>query len=251
MWMRLFGKEVNPFSVKSQLILFLGLLAASLAFIGKDALFVFSISLALISAVLIDAVFSYLKDKKLTISESAIISGLIIGFVLASDSRWWVIFAASLLAISSKYLVRINKKHIFNPAAFGIFLSILLFKADTQWKGAYLWYIIIPAGTYFIYKIRKVELVASYLVAALGLFAIQALLQNTPLGNIFGYLSYFYIFIMLIEPKTTPLKPKGKIIFGISVAVVIFILTEAGISFDVELAALLLLNMFVPFLNKL
>lgn len=55
---------------------------------------------------------------------------------------------------------------------------------------------------------------------------------------------------MLIEPKTTPVKPAGKIIFGAAVAILIFILTAAGVSFDVELAALLALNMLVPVLNK-
>jgi Na+-translocating ferredoxin:NAD+ oxidoreductase RnfD subunit len=56
---------------------------------------------------------------------------------------------------------------------------------------------------------------------------------------------------MIIEPKTTPVKSAGKLIFGIGVATLIFILTEAGVEFDAELCALLFLNLFVPLLNKI
>lgn len=238
-------------SLKTRLIVFLTALAVSLSLIGRDAAFLFSAMLALFSAVLVEGVSSYLRNKKFAISESSVISALIIGFVLASDNPWWVIVSTSFFAISSKYLIRIKNKHIFNPAAFGILLSMLFLGANTQWRGTYLWYIFVPVGLYFIYKIRKIELLVSYAITALGLFAIQALIQKTPILNIFGYLSYFYIFIMLVEPKTTPIKPTGKIIFGVAVAVTIFILTELGVSFDVELVALLLLNMFVPLLNKI
>jgi len=242
---------MKSLSIKAQLIAFLALLAVSLSLVDKDAAFLFLITLALISAMFTEAVFNYLINRKFTISESSIISALIIAFVLSSDNPWWVIVLTGVLAISSKYLIRINKKHIFNPAAFGIFLSMFLFGATTQWRGTYLWYILVPVGLYLVYKIRKIELLASYAVTAVGLFAIQALVQKTPILNIFGYLSYFYIFIMTIEPKTTSIKLAGKVIFGASLAVLIFIFTEMGANFDPELAALLMLNMFVPLLNKI
>jgi Na+-translocating ferredoxin:NAD+ oxidoreductase RnfD subunit len=211
----------------------------------------FITAVALISAITADLAFSYFKNKKFSVSESSIISALIIGFVLASDNPWWVISLASLFAISSKYLIRFNKKHVFNPAAFGIFLSILFFGANTQWEGTFLWYILLPVGLYFTYKIRKLELITGYLITALGLFGIQAVLNKVPLISIFGYLSYFYIFIMLIEPKTTPIKPLARLIFGMGVAGLIFIFIQAQVRFDSELAALLILNLFVPLLNKI
>jgi len=158
---------------------------------------------------------------------------------------------ASFLAMCSKYLIHIHKKHLFNPAAFGIFLSVILFGASTQWKGTYMWYILIPFGAYFIFKIRKLEVLIGYGISALGLFGTQALMQKAPLLNIFGYLSYFFIFIMMIEPKSTPVKPAGKFIFGVGVAAFIFILTQFGVRFDAELCSLLILNLFVPLLNKI
>lgn len=242
---------MKSFSIKTKLIIFLAGLAVFLSVKDRDIVFLFTVMIALAGAIVTDSVFSYLKFKKFSISESSIISALIIGFVLASDSPGWIIVSTSLLAISSKYLINFNRKHIFNPAAFGIFLSIFLFGANTQWKGTFLWYVFLPVGLYFTYKIHRLELIIGYLLAALGIFGIQALFNKVPLSSVFGYFSYFYIFIMLIEPKTTPVKYWAKLIFGIGVASLIFIFIQARAGFDSELAALLILNLFVPLLNKI
>lgn len=242
---------MKTLSIKTKLIIFLAAFAVFLSIRDRDSAFLFSAITALVSAVITDLICSYVKNGKFSISGSSTVSALIIGFVLAGDNPWWITVSASLFAILSKYLIRFNKKHIFNPAAFGIFLSILLFGASTQWKGTFLWYILLPAGLYFTYKIRKLELIAGYLITALGLFGIQAVLNKVPLINIFGYLSYFYVFVMLIEPKTTPVKPLAKLVFGIAAAGLIFIFIQAQVKFDSELAALLILNLFVPLLNRI
>lgn len=217
----------------------------------KDATFLLTTLLAVVSSAGSDSFISYLKNKKFTLSGSSVITGLIIGYVLSSDQLWWIFTLASLLAIASKYLIRLNNKHLFNPAAFGIFTVILFFNATTQWKGTYLWYVLVPFGLYFIAKIKKTQLLLGYILTVLILFGLQAFIQKAPILNIFGYLSYFFIFIMLIEPKTTPIKPLGKIIFGVGVALLIFVLTEMAIRFDAELCALLVFNLSAPLLNKI
>ena len=225
--------------------------ALYLSFKDKNAIFLFTTFITVISAIGIESTILFFKNKKISITDSSIISGLIIGYVLSSDNPWWIFILASLLAICSRHLIHFNKKHLFNPAAFGIFLTVIFFGASTQWKGTYLWYILLPFGLYFISKVQKLEVLIGYALTALSLFIIQAVMQKTSLFNIFGYLSYFYIFIMMIEPKTTPIKPAGKFIFGICVAALIFILTEVGVRFDAELCGLLILNLFVPLLNKI
>lgn len=242
---------INLKSIKTQLIIFLCGFALYLSFKDKDVIFLLTTFIAVISAIGVESVILFFKNKKLSITDSSIISGLIIGYVLSSDNPWWIFLLASFLAISSKYLIQIDRKHLFNPAALGIFLTVILFGASTQWKGTYLWYILTLFGLYFISQIHKLEVVIGYGITALSLFGIQAVIQKVSLLNIFGYLNYFYIFIMMIEPKTTPIKPRGKLIFGIGVAVLIFILTEAGVRFDAELSSLLILNLFALLLNKI
>ncbi len=241
----------NLKSIKTQLILYLLFFAVFLAVKDKDFVFLFTTLIAVVSALVIETIVLYLRTKAFQITESAIITGLIIGYVLSTDEAWWRFVLASLLAILSKYLIRFQKKHIFNPAAFGIFLTLIIFGASTQWQGTYIWYILLPFGFYFVQKIRKIEILIGYTVVSLALFGIQAMLQKVPLWHILGYLSYFFIFIMVIEPLTTPIKPMGKFIFGAGVASIIFILSELGAKFDVELFSLLAMNATVPLLNKL
>ena len=241
----------NLKSIKTQLIIYLACFALFLAIKDKDILFLFTVLVAVISALVIESLILYLKTKTFRITESSVITGLIIGFVLSSDEVWWKFIFASALAIFSKHLIRFHRKHIFNPAAFGIFLSIILLSASTQWRGTYLWYIVVPFGIYFVYKLKKTEVLIGYALVSLLLFGSQAMLQKVSFWNIFGYLSYFYIFVMVIEPKTTPLKTMGKYFFGAVTAALIFILSEAGAKFDVELFSLLVMNATVPLLNKL
>jgi len=238
-------------SVKTQLILYLAFFALFLAVKDRDVLFLGTLIIAVISSLAAESVILYLKAKVFQVTESSIITGLIIGYVLSSDEAWWRFVLGSSLAIFSKYVIRFRKKHIFNPASFGIFLTLIIFGASTQWKGTYVWYIILPFGFYFAHKIRKMEIIIGYAVFALALFGMQAIMQKVPLWHIFGYLSYFYIFVMVIEPKTTPMGPIGKLLFGAGVAVLIFILTAVGARFDVELFSLLAMNIAVPLLNKL
>ncbi len=219
-------------SIKTQLIIYLACLAIFLSVKDKDIAFLFLTIIAVVSALVIESIILYFRTRTLQITESSIITGLIIGYVLSSDELWLKFVFVSLLAIISKYLIRFQNKHIFNPAAFGIFLALVFLGASTQWRATYLWYVLIPFGVYFALKFKKIEVLLGYVIISLVLFVIQALLFRVPLGGIFGYFSYFYIFIMVIEPKTTPLKPLGKYFFGAGIAVLIFILTEAGVKFD-------------------
>jgi Na+-translocating ferredoxin:NAD+ oxidoreductase RnfD subunit len=242
---------INLKSIKNQLVIFLVCFAVYLTARERNTGFLLTTSLAIVFTTVAESMVLYFKEKKLTITASSIISGLIIGFVISSDQPIWIFSLASLFAVVSKQIFRIKGRHLFNPAGFGIFLTIILFGAQTQWNGTYIWYILVPAGLYFIFKIEKLELILGYFLASLILFGTQALMRHVSLLNIFGYLSYFYIFIMVIEPKTTPVKPLGKFIFGCGTASLIFILTEVGVKLDAELFSLLVMNLMVPSLNKL
>jgi len=238
-------------SIKTQLIIYLACFAIFLSLKEKDATFLFTTIIAVISSLAVQSIILYLKTKNFQIAESPIITGLIVGYVLSSDEAWWKFIVASSLAILSKYLIRFRGRHIFNPAGFGILMTLILFNASTQWKGAYVWYILLPFGLYFAYKVRKIEIIIGYAIIYFALFGIKAALQNVSFWPLFGYLSFFYIFVMAIEPKTTPVKPIAKFIFGAGIAAFMFILNVYGVAFGVELFSLLAMNIAVPMLNKI
>jgi Na+-translocating ferredoxin:NAD+ oxidoreductase RnfD subunit len=236
--------------IKLQFILFLSAFALYWSLLNREPGVLIFFVLAAVFSALVDSLALWLKTKKLVLTPSSLISGLIIGFVLSSDLAVWKLFLACLIAVLSKHLIKFRQRHIFNPAACGVFLLTVVFGATTEWKGAYSWYILLPAGAYFIFRIRKIEIFLGYFIAALLIFAVQAVVQKTPPGYIFGYLNYFFMAVMLIEPKTTPVKKTGKWIFGIGAAALVFLLTEAGVRFDAELCCLLVANLAVPILNR-
>lgn len=227
-------------SVKTQLIIFLIIFAAYLSVANKDAAFLFGLLVAVLSALATDFLLMSLKKEKASIDDSSVISALIIGFVLSSLAPWRLFSLASIFAVASKHIIRFNRRHIFNPAGLGICLAVLLFGGFTKWNGASAWYIMLPFGVYFVYKVQKLEIIIAYLLAFLILFGIKGI----------GYLNYFFILVMLIEPKTTPVKRKGKIIFGFGAAILLFILSKFNFRYEAEICSLLAMNLFVPALNK-
>jgi len=237
-------------SIKTQLIIYLTGFAVFLAVKDRNIMFLLTTGFAVFLAIGVESSVLYFSTKAIKLTSSSVITGLIIGFVLSSDQEWWKFLVACGLAIISKHLITFKKKHVFNPAAFGIFLTLILFSASTQWKGTYLWYILLPCGIYFAQRLGKLRIIISYFLVALALFTTQAIIQRAPLVNVLGYLSYFYIFVMAIEPKTSPVKSSEQIIFGAGMAILIFMLTESGVKFDVELFSLLVLNIGILFINR-
>lgn len=242
---------INWKSVKLQINLFLAAFALFLYWKEPSAAFLFGFLWAILFSVLIEGSILFLKTKKFQSIESALTSGLIIGYVLSAESPWWLFLAAAVLTMGIKHILRFRGKNLLNPAACGLFLVALLLNGYTEWKGTYVWYLLLPFGFYLVHKIRKMEVVLGYFGMSLLLFVPQALMQGTSLMNIPGYFSYFFIFIMLIEPKTTPATRWPKIVFGAGVALLVFLLTEWGFRYEPELCALLVLNSLVPFLNKI
>jgi len=240
---------MNIKSIKVKLGVFLLLFSAYAAFLEKDIRFLLGLCVSVITSILADSIISYLKKKEFVLTESSVITGLIIGCVLPGSERWWLIALAALFAIVSKHVIKFHGRHFFNPAAFGVLISVFLLGASTEWKGAYIWYIIIPFGIYASFKIKKMELIISYFIASLILFGGQAVIQRVQIFNILGYLNYFFIFIMLIEPMTTPMTKFGKIIFGSGVGALIFILYALGIK-EAELLSLACFNLITPLLDK-
>ncbi len=235
-----------------QLAGFLVVFAVGLSLVFWEASLLIALLIAVGSALFFDAVAVFFKTQKVKFSESALISGLIIGFVLSSAQPWWIFSAAVFFTIASKHILCWNHKHLLNPAAFGIFLTVIIFKAYIAWNGADLWYVLVPFGIYFTWKVRKLEMAGVYfLVGGLLSVAEAFLKRESPSLSFLGDQNFFFIFIILIEPKTTPIRKTGKLLFGAGVAAGVFLLNAMGVPMRAELYCLLAFNLIVPFLNKL
>ena len=135
----------------------------------------------------------------LLISPSAVTNSAGIGFIIF----------ASVWAMASKFIFAIHKKHIFNPAAFGIALSALVLnQSATWWAGGSI--VLLPfvffGGLLIVRKIRRFDLVASFsIVALVTILATSGGNYMTPLTQALFYSPFFFLaFVMLTEPLTMP-----------------------------------------------
>ncbi len=230
-------------SIKLQLVFFLSAILALLAFPERDTLFFIKSIIAVMVCVATELFFSFARARSFKITQNSLITGLIIGFVLSSYVEWWLFLLAGFLAIILKHLIRLDGKHIFNPAGLGIFLVAVIFNKATQWHGAYWWYIIVPFGLYFTWRIRKIPVVCAYFAMYILMAVTQWYWFKRPFWDQIYYANYFFIFVMLIEPKTSPFGFTGEVFFGIVVSVISFVLYWLKLPFDADLPALLVGNL--------
>jgi len=125
--------------------------------------------------------------------------------------------------MASKYIFAIGKKHIFNPAAFGVAVTLLAFNdAASWWVGGNmpLLPIIVIGGLLMLRKVQRFDLAPTFFAAALAsdvlthaafspVSTIEAALLHTPI--------FFFATIMITEPLTTPPTRGLRIAYGILV----------------------------------
>lgn len=242
--------RMKKYSFKIQLCIFLFIFLVFLSVRGGNTALIVKAAIALGASALTDSLLTLVRNKRLILTESSLVTGLIIGFVLSSSTAWWVFCLAAALAITSKYMLRIRGRHIFNPAGFGLFVVLLIFKEQTSWQGAYYWYIVAPLGLYFAWRIKRLCIVSSYYITTILLYGFQAYIQRRPFIEEILYINHFFVFIMLIEPKTSPIAMKEKSIFGFLAGVLMFILYATRFPYGAELPALLVSNALYALARK-
>lgn len=168
-------------------------------------------------------VFSYVF-KSPTNVESVYITVLILACIITpfrSLQDLPILGFAGVLAMSSKYILAINKKHIFNPVAISVLLiSYGLGVSATWWIGTqFMLPFVIIGGLLILRKTQRFSMVFSFYATSLTLVAIFTLLKGTSLvttaGQILLHTSFFFFaYVMLTEPQTTPPKRSMQILYG-------------------------------------
>ena len=158
-------------------------------------------------------------------TESVYITALILALIITpgmpNDVSTVIFLAwAAVLAMASKYVFAIDKKHIFNPAAFAVAVTALAFgQTASWWIGGNLPMLafVIVGGALVLRKVQRFDLAATFLVFALvsdvvthigfdPVSTIEKALVHTPL--------FFFASIMLTEPLTTPPTRKWRMVYG-------------------------------------
>ncbi len=206
----------------------LSVLSILLGFLGYLDYSGFSQIVSLIILLFVCFVTNYLFCRALGVEaniESVWISAYILFFVLAPISSITDVTShiiAGFLAMASKYVFAINKKHIFNPVAISVFIIGLFGVTSVSWwvGNKVLLLPVIILGLLVLKKLLRFDLFLSFLVSCLLVSALFGFLKEfssveTLSSNILSGPLLFFGFIMLTEPATTPRTKKLRIIYGV------------------------------------
>lgn len=123
--------------------------------------------------------------------------------------------------MASKYLLNIARKHLFNPVAIAVVITAHVINQSASWwiGTLYLLPFVLIGGFLIVRKIRRTDLVVSFIATALISIAVFGLLHGqslTALSRIalFDSPLFFFAFVMLTEPLTTPPTRLLQIVYG-------------------------------------
>jgi Na+-translocating ferredoxin:NAD+ oxidoreductase RnfD subunit len=190
---------------------------------------------------------SYLK-RGFKIPFSGIITGLIIGCVAPYNASFLVITTAALVAILSKFFIKARGSNVFNPAALGLLVSLASFSIGDQWWAASNYSVygltisLTPLLIIATYKARRLVLSLSFVSALIIISALRNpsnLSSLSSLDTMFFTINFFYPFMMLPEPKTSPNKNTAQAAYGISTATLYSVLAIYKTAYPLFTALLL------------
>ena len=126
--------------------------------------------LAIVVSIALELVLGRIFYRKWLHPASAYITGISVGILIRSPA-FWPYALCSAISITSKYVLRVKGRHLWNPSNFGI--SVMLFLAgDTvaslsiQW-GNYLWPMLViwVLGSLIIWRLQRFHITATYVVS--------------------------------------------------------------------------------------
>ena len=168
----------------------------------------------------------------------AVLTAMIVTMVVRAQEHWYVPLALSVVAVSSKYLIRTRTANVFNPAAFALVAGMYVLPTAQSWWGALpqvspMWVraVLLVGGIYVADRVNKMPLVLSFLGAYFAIFAGTAYLGDPRhVAEIFRSPDVeavlYFALIILTDPPTSPARYKDQWICGIIVAAVSYAVFE-------------------------
>lgn len=161
---------------------------------------------------------------------SPLISGLSLCLLLRSDSIVLIILC-TVITISSKYVLRWQGKHIFNPTNIGIVIMLLLFDntwvSPGQWGNtAFMGFLIACIGGLVVNRAERSDVTYAFMIFFFSLIFGRAIWLGDPLVIPFHQIQngalLIFTFFMISDPKTTPDTRIGRILFALIVSLVAY-----------------------------
>ena len=191
---------------------------------------------------------------------SAVISSLGLCLLLKTNTVA-VAALAAFISIASKYLLRINGKHIFNPSALAIVVTVFITQnawiSPGQWgSGAVILFAVCCLGFIITTKVQKLDVSGAFLLSFGGLLFIrQSIYLGWPMDHFIQSIStgsvLLFCFFMISDPKTSPNHPLARITWSIAVGIISFYLSAFKFMNGAPILVLVCSQPIVPLLDKI
>lgn len=245
--MRIFGHTIGNVYFYSILLLVFFVAIASYSSNMFPLPLIFGVIWAIILEFLI--IKFYLK-KKFRVPYSAIITSLIIGAVAPLTAPILLIITAVTIAILSKFIIKFKSSNILNPAVIGLLISLAVFSIGDEWWigtpiniGGVL-ITITPILIILPYISKRLTAALSFILTTLILTYLTSpsVFVITTIGGIialFLSVNYFFVFVMLSEPRTSPSGRTNQIVFGAGTSLLYILLSVLGINYSILISLLI------------
>lgn len=185
--------------------------------------------LAIVTSIVAELVLSRIYFGRWPVLASAYISGISVGILVRSPAFWPYALCA-LISITSKYVLRVHDRHIWNPSNFGI-VALFLLAPDAvaglsiQW-GNFVWPMLViwTLGSAIVWRFRRFHISATYVASFLAFALLRSWITGDPwqseMSPITGPMYQLFIFFMITDPKTTVRSKMGQCVVVFLVAAV-------------------------------
>ena len=189
---------------------------------------------------------------------SALISGLSLCLLLRTSDPLLAV-VGGVVAVSSKFLIRVDGRHLVNPTNFG--LVVMMLATDRVWVSPGQWgsvavfgFLLACVGVLVVNRAARSDVTYAFLGCFTAIVVGRTVWLGDPLAIAMHTLQsgglVLFAFFMISDPKTTPDSRAGRVLFALLVS-----LGAAYVQFLLHrpngvLWSLVLCSMTVPLINR-
>lgn len=184
---------------------------------------------AILTSMATELVLGRLYYKKWPNLASAYVSGISVGILLRSDYVWPYMLC-SAISITSKYVIRVNGRHLWNPSNLGIVATLFIVPDAVstlmnQFSNGIVPLVVVwVVGSIVIARLKRFHICLTYVLS----FLFYAFLRSRILHDSFlteaapltGPMYQLFTFFMITDPKTTVRSKQGQMLVAFLVATV-------------------------------
>ena len=171
---------------------------------------------------------AYWATRRWMIPTSALLSGLIVAFILGPQEPWIAVAWVAAFASISKQVLATRREHIFNPAALALLGSALFLSSGQSWWGSLgdapgpFTLVLIACGVFIVDRLNKFGLVLAFLATYFVAFTMASIFDAASVAEMFRspfvQSALFLALLMLTDPPTSPNRLSDQVWYGVVAA---------------------------------